>query len=69
MNPTEVRYKEWSDSVAELAVDALVDAQLVPKDKFDDASSIVAEEIFVRLILGDLPDSKPLLESKAQEDR
>jgi hypothetical protein len=69
MNPTEAKYKQWSDDVAELAVDALLHAQLIPEDKFDDASSIVAEEIFVRLILGDLPDSKPLLDSNVQEDR
>jgi hypothetical protein len=66
MNPNEVRYKEWSDIVSALAVDALVDAQLVPKDRSDDATSIVADEIFIRLIIGDTPDPKPLLGGSPQ---
>jgi hypothetical protein len=62
MNPRDVKFKEWSDNVADLAVDALVDARLVEKEKFDEASAIVGEEIFVRLILGDFPDVKTPLE-------
>ncbi len=47
--------KSWSDKVAIFAVDALVDAALVKKDDFDQAVEIVAEEILVRLSLGDYP--------------
>ena len=47
--------KSWSEGVAVLAVDALLDADLVKREDFDQAVSIVAEEILVRLVLGDYP--------------
>jgi hypothetical protein len=47
--------RAWCDMVSRLGVDALVDAGLVPKGKFERASSIVAEELFVRLCLHDYP--------------
>ena len=47
--------KSWSHAKAELAVDALVDAGLIRVEDFDRAVAVVAEEIFVRLILGDYP--------------
>ena len=47
--------KSWSEDVAELAVDALLDAGLVKREDFDRAVVIVAEEIFARLVLGDYP--------------
>lgn len=46
---------DWSRSVAELAVDALVTAKVLGEDDFERAVSIVAEEINVRLALGDRP--------------
>jgi hypothetical protein len=49
------RLKAWSEGVAELAADALVDAGLLAQEDFARASAVVAEEIFVRLILGDWP--------------
>ncbi|HEX8721686.1 MAG TPA: hypothetical protein VF736_13710 [Pyrinomonadaceae bacterium] len=45
----------WSEGVAELAVDALVDAGLIAKKDFERAVAVVAEEIFVRLVIGDYP--------------
>jgi hypothetical protein len=47
--------KSWSDDIANLAVDALVDGGLISQDDFERAVSIVSEEIHVRLILGDYP--------------
>ena len=47
----------WSKSVAILAVDALMDAGHITKNDFDSAVAVVAEEIFVRLTLGDYPPS------------
>jgi hypothetical protein len=45
----------WSGMIADLAVDALVDAKLLKKEDFEAAAKIVATEIEVRLALGDLP--------------
>lgn len=47
--------KSWSEDVAGLALDALVDCGIVRKEDFDRALSVVAEEILVRLCLGDYP--------------
>ena len=55
--------ESWSEAVAGLAVDALVDAELIAKENFDRAVAIVAEEILVRLVVGDYPppeESQPL---------
>jgi len=46
---------DWAKSVAAMAVDALLDAALVPKEQFEAARDIVAEEIYVRLCLNDYP--------------
>jgi hypothetical protein len=45
----------WCRKVAELGVDVLVDCELVRKENFDQATAIVAEEIMVRLNMGDYP--------------
>jgi hypothetical protein len=45
----------WSDDVAGIVVDAMVDAKLVELEKFKDAVDVVSLEIFVRLICGDYP--------------
>jgi hypothetical protein len=45
----------WSLKIAGLAVDALVGAGLIGKVDFDRAVLIAAEEIRVRLTLGDRP--------------
>lgn len=45
----------WAKDVAALAVDALLDAGIVPKSQFDAACEVVAEEIYVRLCLNDYP--------------
>jgi hypothetical protein len=49
------RVRERCDAVSALGVDGLVDAGLVAKGEFERASSIVAEELFVRLCLHDYP--------------
>ncbi|MBS1769912.1 MAG: hypothetical protein JSS77_09620 [Acidobacteria bacterium] len=56
MNSKDEKHKEWSDRAAGLAVDALVDAGLISKEEFDSAAEIVAEELLVRLAIGDTPD-------------
>ena len=45
----------WSEEVAALGVDMLVDHGLIRKEDFDRATKIVAEEILVRLSIGDYP--------------
>jgi len=47
--------KDWSSSVANLVIDTLVTAKIVAKTDFDRAVEIAAEEIFVRLSIGDRP--------------
>jgi hypothetical protein len=47
--------KTWCDTVAALGVDVLVDHELVRKEDFERATEIVAEEILVRLSMGDYP--------------
>ena len=47
--------QEWSQRVAELVADALVQAKLLPKQDFARATEIAAEEILARLCLGDRP--------------
>lgn len=49
--------KEWSDRLAGLAVDALLRANIVRKQDFERAIQVVAEEIAVRLALGDYPQT------------
>jgi hypothetical protein len=51
--------EEWSQAVAEVAADALVDAGLLRREDFAKAAAIVAEEIAVRLALGDYPPGSP----------
>ena len=46
----------WSRAVAELAADALVTAGFVPKGDIERATEIIAEEVHVRLAIGDRPD-------------
>ncbi len=50
--------KSWSDHVAALAVDALVDAGLIELGDFEKATAIAAEEILVRLCLHDYPPTE-----------
>ncbi|MFO0876252.1 MAG: hypothetical protein U0840_02675 [Gemmataceae bacterium] len=47
--------EKWVATVAALAVDALVDAGLVSAERFEDARVVVAEELLVRLCVGDYP--------------
>ncbi len=49
------RVKAWSDGVADLAADALVDARLINRKDFVRVATIISEEIFVRLCLDDFP--------------
>ena len=47
--------KAWSDHVASLSADALIEARLVGQDDFEQALGIISEEIFARLCLHDFP--------------
>ena len=47
--------KKWSESVAELVVDALAIAGIVSEKDTEKAKGIVQEEVLVRLCLGDIP--------------
>jgi hypothetical protein len=47
--------KQWSDTVAELAVDALICGKVVDRGNFEKAVAIVSEEVFARLCVHDYP--------------
>ena len=47
--------KEWSASIANFAVDALLDAGFVQREHFDDAAAVVADEIFIWLCTNNYP--------------
>ena len=47
--------KAWSDHVAGLVVDALIDGGLIGRDDFQRAVDIVSEEVFARLCVRDYP--------------
>ena len=47
--------KQWSNDVGGLAADALVVAKLVKLEDYGRATEIIAEEILVRVALGDYP--------------
>jgi len=46
----------WSQSVGSIAAVTLIHAKLLAASEQDRASAIIAEEIRVRLIIGDRPD-------------
>jgi hypothetical protein len=45
----------WCLKIAGLAVDELAHASLMPSSDFERAKKIIAEEIYVRLCLNDVP--------------
>jgi hypothetical protein len=47
--------EEWSNAVAELAADALVDAKIIQREQFKLAVDVISEEIRVRLLVRDYP--------------
>ena len=47
--------QDWCDSIASLCVDALQQAKLTTTADFQRAVEIVAEELLVRITMGDLP--------------
>jgi hypothetical protein len=48
----------WSDQIGATAADALMDAGLITKIDLDKARKIIAEEISVRLVARDKPDTE-----------
>jgi len=55
MTKENEEFQKWSNDVAVLAADAVIDAKLINKEKFEDAVAVFGEEIFVRLIIGECP--------------
>ena len=49
--------KEWSDKVATLVADALVEAGILSKQDFEKTIEIISEEVNVRLCLDDYPQT------------
>ena len=47
--------KIWSDTIAAIIVDAVIDAKYVKPENFEEVVSIVSMEIYVRLAIGDYP--------------
>ena len=59
-------FKKWSNDVVVLAADAMIDAKLISKEQFEESVTVIGEEIFIRLLMGDYPS--PLkLETLAEE--
>jgi hypothetical protein len=46
---------KWSQDIAVLIADALADAKIIDKVAMDKTVGIIAEELFVRLTVGDYP--------------
>ena len=55
MNKENEQYQQWSNDVANLIADAMIDAKLISKEQFEESVSVIGQEIFVRLIMGDYP--------------
>jgi hypothetical protein len=55
MSTEENTQESWCKMVAGLGVDILMDYGLIKAEDFDQATAIVAEEILVRLVIGDYP--------------
>jgi hypothetical protein len=51
------KLQAWCKKVASLGVDMLLQNNLVKRDDFDLAVTLVAEEIRVRILMGDRPPS------------
>jgi hypothetical protein len=49
------RAEEWSQAIAALVADALLDAKLLDPSHVARATEVIAEEIWVRVNMGDLP--------------
>jgi hypothetical protein len=60
---------KWSDSIAELIVDALLDCELIEKEEFQRSVANVSEELFVRLLVNDYqpPNDFKLLTENTQQ--
>ena len=58
--------KEWNHQVAVLAVDELVDHGIVAKEDVERAIEVAAQEIWIRLTIGDYP---PPIEKKPDSPR
>ena len=46
---------DWCNQIANLAVDAMIDAKLIEFDNLEDAVNITSTEIMVRLVMKDYP--------------
>jgi hypothetical protein len=64
VNEPNTTAEQWCESVAALAVDALLDAGLLPRERLEDAKAIIATEISVRLYLNDYPPPLPDVEAQ-----
>jgi hypothetical protein len=49
--------QSWAEKVAALGVDMLVDSGLIKNEDVNKAKAIVAQEIQIRLAMGDYPPS------------
>jgi hypothetical protein len=47
--------QQWSEDIASLIADALVDGKLLASEEMERAAGIIAKEVSVRLVLGDYP--------------
>jgi hypothetical protein len=68
MTKENEEYQRWSNDVAELIADAMIDANLITKGQFEESVNVIGLEIFVSLISGDYPPPlKPQLLSNEAE--
>lgn len=65
MTKESEEFQKWSNDVADLVADAMIDAKFITEDQFEQAVEVIGAEIFVRLITGDYPPPlKPKLLSE-----
>lgn len=55
MTEENVKFQNWSNDVAELIADAMIDAKLISKEQFEESVSVISLEIFVQFICGNYP--------------
>jgi len=68
MTKENEEYQQWSNDIAELIADAMIDAKLISKEQFEESVTVIGLEIFVHFISGYYPPPlKPKLLSNETE--
>lgn len=54
---TDAKVRAWCENVASLGADMLVEHGIIKRDAVEIATQIIAEEIRMRIVMGDKPPS------------